>query len=130
MFNKNIYKNTSRSNYSYSPKLETTQIFINSQMVKINSITFVQKNCISNENELFKQHKTVFYTRISPDGQYQNHIDYILCSQRWISSIQSAKTRLGADCGSASSVSVARGTQFSSLESFGPSATGEEWDKP
>ena len=30
----------------------------------------------------------------------QNHIDYILCSQRWRSSIQSAKTRLGADCGS------------------------------
>ena len=29
-----------------------------------------------------------------------NQIDYILCSQRWISSIQSAKTRPGADCGS------------------------------
>ena len=27
-------------------------------------------------------------------------MDYILCSQRWRSSIQSAKTRLGADCGS------------------------------
>ena len=27
-------------------------------------------------------------------------IDYILCSQRWRSSIQSAKTRWGADCGS------------------------------
>ena len=27
-------------------------------------------------------------------------LDYILCSQRWRSSIQSAKTRLGADCGS------------------------------
>ena len=26
--------------------------------------------------------------------------DYILCSQRWRSSVQSAKTRLGADCGS------------------------------
>ena len=26
--------------------------------------------------------------------------DYILCSQKWRSSIQSAKTRLGADCGS------------------------------
>ena len=25
--------------------------------------------------------------------------DYVLCSQRWRSSIQSAKTRLGADCG-------------------------------
>ena len=27
-------------------------------------------------------------------------IDYILCSQRWRSPIQSAKTRPGADCGS------------------------------
>ena len=27
-------------------------------------------------------------------------MDYILCSQRWRSSIQSAKARLGADCGS------------------------------
>ena len=26
--------------------------------------------------------------------------DYILCSRRWKSSIQSAKTKLGADCGS------------------------------
>ena len=33
-------------------------------------------------------------------GQYQNQTDYILCSQRWRSSIQSAETRLGADCGS------------------------------
>ena len=40
------------------------------------------------------------YTWLSPDGQYQNQIDYILCSQRWRSSIQLAKTRLGADCGS------------------------------
>ena len=29
----------------------------------------------------------------------RNQIDYILCSQRWRSSIKSAKTRLGADCG-------------------------------
>ena len=36
----------------------------------------------------------------SPDGQYQNQIDYILCSQTWRSSIESAKTRLGADCAS------------------------------
>ena len=28
-----------------------------------------------------------------------DQIDYILCSQRWRSSIQSAKTKLGADCG-------------------------------
>ena len=31
--------------------------------------------------------------------QYQNQFDYILCSQRWRSSIQSTKTTLGADCG-------------------------------
>ena len=37
--------------------------------------------------------------RPSPDGQYQNQINYILCSQIWRNSIQSAKTRLGADCG-------------------------------
>ena len=36
----------------------------------------------------------------SPDGQHRNQIDYILWSQRWRSSIQSAKTRPGAACGS------------------------------
>ena len=51
-------------------------------------------------NALFQQHKRRLYTWTSPDGQYQNQIDYILCSQRWRSSIQSAKTRLRADCGS------------------------------
>ena len=45
------------------------------------------------------QEKTL-HTWTSPDGQHRNQIDYILCSQRWRSSIQSAKTRLGADCGS------------------------------
>ena len=40
------------------------------------------------------------YTWTSPDGQHQNQIDSILCSQRWRSSIQSEKTRRGADCGS------------------------------
>ena len=34
------------------------------------------------------------------DGQHRNQIDYILCSQRWRSSIESTKTRTGADCGS------------------------------
>ena len=50
-------------------------------------------------NTLFQQHKRRLYTWTSPDGQHQNQIDYILCSQRWRSSIQSAKTRPGTDCG-------------------------------
>ena len=39
-------------------------------------------------------------TKIRPDGQYQNQIDYVLCSQRWRTSIQSAKTRPRTNCGS------------------------------
>ena len=34
--------------------------------------------------------------------------DYILCSQSWRSSIQSAKTRLGADCGSDHEIFIAK----------------------
>ena len=53
-----------------------------------------------NKRRLFQQHKRRLYTRTSPDGQYRNQTDCILCSQRWRSSIQSAKTIPGADCGS------------------------------
>ena len=35
-------------------------------------------------------------------------MDYILCSQRWRSSIQSAKTSLGADCGSDHELLIAK----------------------
>ena len=44
----------------------------------------------------------------SPDGQHRNQIDYILCSQRWKSSIQPAKTRLGADCDSDHELLIAK----------------------
>ena len=43
-----------------------------------------------------------------PDGQYWNQIDYILCSQRWRNSIQSAKTRPGSDCGSDHQLLIAK----------------------
>ena len=59
-------------------------------------------------NTLFQQHKRRLYTWISPDGQHGNQTDYILCSQRWRSSIQSAKPRLGADCGSDHELLIAR----------------------
>ena len=61
---------------------------------------FCQEKALVIANTLFQQHKRQLYTWTSPDGQYRNQIDYILCSQRWRSSIQSAKTRLRADCGS------------------------------
>ena len=63
-------------------------------------IKFHQENALVIANTLFQQHKRRLYTWTSPDGQYRFQIDYILCSQRWRSSIQSGKTRPGADCGS------------------------------
>ena len=62
---------------------------------------FCQENKLVIANTLFQQHKRRLYTWTSPDGQYQNQTDYILCNQRWRSSIQLAKRKLGADCGSA-----------------------------
>ena len=44
----------------------------------------------------------------SPDGQYQNQIDYILCRPRWRSSIQSTKIKPGADCGSDHELLIAK----------------------
>src|SRR5574341_671089 len=63
-------------------------------------IEFCQENTLIITNTFFQQHKRRLYTWTSPDGQPQNQIDYILCSQRWRCSIQAAKTRPGADCGS------------------------------
>ena len=48
------------------------------------------------------------YTWTSPDGQHRNQIDYILCSQRWRSSIESTETRPGADCGSDHDLLIAK----------------------
>ena len=59
-------------------------------------------------NSLFQEHKRRLYTWTSPYGQYWNQIDYILCSQRWRSPIQSEKTRLGPDCGSDCELLIAK----------------------
>ena len=71
-------------------------------------IEFCQENALVIANTLFQQHKRRLYTWTSPDGQQQNQIDYILCSQRWRSSIQSTKTRPGADCGSDHELLIAK----------------------
>ena len=71
-------------------------------------IEFCQENTLVIANTLFQQHKRRLYTRTSPNGQHRNQIDYIICSQRWRSSIQSAKTRPGADCGSDHEILIAK----------------------
>ena len=71
-------------------------------------IEFCQENALDIANTIFQQHKRRLYTRTSPDGQHQNQTDYILCSQRWRSSIQSTKTRPGVDCGSDHELLIAK----------------------
>ena len=71
-------------------------------------LEFCQENALVIANTLFQQHKRRLYTWTSPDGQHRNQIDFILCSQRRRSSIQSAKTRLGADCGSYHKLLIAK----------------------
>ena len=56
-------------------------------------IEFCQENTLVIANTLLQQHKRRLYTWTSLDGQYRNQIDYILCSQRWRSSIQSANNK-------------------------------------
>ena len=71
-------------------------------------IEFCQENALVTANTLFQQHKRRLYTWTSPDGQHRNQIDYILCGQRGRSSIQSAKTRPGADCASDHELLIAK----------------------
>ena len=69
---------------------------------------FFQETTLVIANTLLQQNKRRLYTWASPDGHFWNQSDYILRSQRWISSIQSAKTRRGPDCGSDHELLIAK----------------------
>ena len=71
-------------------------------------IGFCQENALVIAYNLFQQHKRRLHTWTPPDGHYWNQIDYILCSQKWRGSIQSPKTKPGADCGSDHELLVAK----------------------
>jgi len=68
--------------------------------------------CLEKKTDHSKHHlptnKRQLCTWTSPDSQCWNQIDYTFCSQSWRSSIQSAKTRSGADCGSDHGLLVAK----------------------
>ena len=50
-------------------------------------IAFCQENALVIANTIFQEHKRRLNTWTSQDGQHQNQIHYILCSQRWRSPI-------------------------------------------
>ena len=59
-------------------------------------------------NTLLQQHKRQLYIWTSPDSQYRNQTDFILCNQRWRNSVQSAKPRPGGDWGSDHELLIAK----------------------
>lgn len=71
-------------------------------------VDFASSNGLRITNTFFKQHNRRLYTWISPDGLHRNQIDYILVNNRWASTIQSAHTLPGADCGSDHQLLVAK----------------------
>ncbi|XP_029655415.1 craniofacial development protein 2-like [Octopus sinensis] len=71
-------------------------------------IQFCEENRFRITNTCFQQPKRRLYTWTSPDGKTRNQIDYILCSNRWKSSITAIKTFPGADCGSDHELLVAK----------------------
>ena len=74
-------------------------------------IEFCQENTLVIANTLLQQHEKALHMDITR-WPIQNQIDYVLCSQKCRSSIQSAKTRAGADCDSDHELLIAK---FSSV---------------
>ena len=70
-------------------------------------IEFRQENTLVIPNTLFQQHKRRFYTWTSPDGQHQNQIDYIFCSQNG-EALYSQQKQDGADYGSDHELLIAK----------------------
>ena len=68
---------------------------------------FCQEKPLIIENMLFQKQEAILY-KTSPNCQYWNQTDYALCSQRWRSSIQSAKAKPGANCGSDHELLIAK----------------------
>ena len=51
------------------------------RMKQDKDIEFCQENALVITNTVFQQHKRRLYTWTSPDGQYQNQIDYIFATE-------------------------------------------------
>ena len=62
-------------------------------------IVLCQENALVIANTLFQQHKRRLYTWTSPDGQYQNQIDYIVRAKDGEALYGQKKQDQGADCG-------------------------------
>ena len=111
-----------KANWKWSNKMARVNIHILgiselkwTRMGKFNSDDHYTYYCVQESlrrNRVARVRKAVFvlslkhnimisvHFQVNHSISQNNKIDYILCSQRWRSSILSAKTRPGADCGS------------------------------
>ena len=71
-------------------------------------IEFCQENALFIANTLFQQHKRRLYTWTSPNGQHQIRLIIFFVAKDRRSSIQSAKKKPGADCGSDHELLIAK----------------------
>ena len=88
---------------------ETSKVGLGTQNEAGQILTeFCQENTVVIVITILQQHKRQLYTWTSPNGQYQDQIDYIFCNWRWKSFVQSAKTRPGTVCGSDHQLLIAK----------------------
>ena len=62
-------------------------------------IAFCTQNSLKILNTKFQQHSRRLYTWKSPDKVTRNQIDFLLCHNRWESSVNRVTTLPSADCG-------------------------------
>ena len=68
---------------------------------------FCQEHALVIANTLFQEHKRQLNMDITRESILKSDY-YILCSQRWRSTIPSGKTKPGADCGSDHELLIAK----------------------
>ncbi|KAG1680289.1 Craniofacial development protein 2 [Nymphon striatum] len=71
-------------------------------------VDFCKENSLIIANTMFKQPKRRLYTWTTPDQNYRNQIDYIICQNRWKSGLVTTKTLPGADCGTDHELLIAK----------------------
>ena len=105
-----IFLNSVSSQYSWVPTwcLVQARLYPHSGMQASVEKTFLLEIYVSSSEKLIKNQivKLIMDVHLCVISPWTN--DCILCSQRWRRSIQSAKTRLGADCGSDHELLIAK----------------------
>ena len=76
------------------------------KQVKANRV--LPKECTGHSKHPLPTQEKILHMDITRWSITKSNIDYILCSQRWRSSIESAKTRPGGDCGSIHELLIAK----------------------